>query len=184
MSKKWFTADFHLFHHNIINYCDRPFQTTDEMHETIIAGMNSRVGPNDLLYILGDVSFYAHSGVCKILDRINGKKHLIIGNHDAKKLPEAYPWETVSHYKEIKDTGQNIVLMHYPIHSWNKMAHGAIHLHGHCHGTLKSSNLGSDYQWDTNMQKFAIDIGVDCWDFKPVCLDDICIQLLKQSRLV
>ena len=52
MSKKWFSADFHFYHNNIIKYCDRPFETIWDMHDAIVSGMNASVRPNDDLFIL------------------------------------------------------------------------------------------------------------------------------------
>jgi calcineurin-like phosphoesterase family protein len=177
MSKKFYTADFHLFHYNIIKYCNRPFATLDEMHETIINGMNERVQKNDELYILGDVSFYCGRKVCAILDAIKcQRKHLIIGNHDAKNIGRAYAWESVSDYKIVFDHNVMVVLMHYPIESWKAMAHGSIHLHGHRHG-----NAGHH---GTSQLKFRVDVGVDPMKFKPVCLEDLTKLWLEEGKLV
>ena len=193
MSRKWYTADFHLFHDNIVRYTHRPFRKNcptcggdgcDKcrgtgwipdiwtMHDAIVDAMTSRVAKNDELYILGDVAMYGGDKVRKVLERINGRKHLIIGNHDAKNMGNWEGWTSVNHYLEIKDRGQNVVLMHYPIESWNKCHYGAIHLHGHRHGTGKlHSGLRED-------------VGVDCFDFKPVDLDILTEKWLKEGRLV
>jgi len=54
MPNVWFTADFHLGHKNIIRYCNRPFDTVEEMNRTILDRLNSLVKTNDFLYFLGD----------------------------------------------------------------------------------------------------------------------------------
>lgn len=177
MSKKWYTSDFHLFHNNIINYCNRPFKTIWEMHDAIVDGMNERVAKNDELFILGDVSFYGGDKVQDVLKRINGRKHLVIGNHDAKNMGKWSGWASVGHYLEIKDSGQNVVLMHYPIESWNKQSHGSIHLHGHRHG------VPGRYDGKTSLG-LREDVGVDPWKFKPVCLDDLTKKWLAEGKLV
>ena len=56
MANIWFTADFHLGHKNIIRYCNRPFDTVEEMNRTIIERLNSLVKTNDILYFLGGTS--------------------------------------------------------------------------------------------------------------------------------
>ena len=145
------------------------------MHDEIIERMNNKVQKNDELYMLGDISFYSGKKVTDILHKINGRKHLIIGNHDPKSLKNTYPWESVSDIKEIKDGGQRIILCHYPIHSWKGRSHGAIHLHGHTHGTLDNFN-----PW----VGFRCDVGVDVWDFEPVSLDEIGKLWLKMGKLV
>jgi calcineurin-like phosphoesterase family protein len=50
MIHTWFTADFHLGHQNIIRYCNRPFHSTGEMDEAILANLNSLVRQDDVLY--------------------------------------------------------------------------------------------------------------------------------------
>jgi len=177
MSKKWYTSDFHFNHHNILKYCSRPFETMDEMHDAIIYGINSTIAPNDELFILGDVSFDGFTKIQHLLERIKGQKHLIIGNHDAKNLGKWSGWKSVSHYKEIKDSKQKVVLMHYPIESWNGMAHGAIHLHGHRHGV--------EGRYDGMPSRhFREDVGVDPWKFQPVNLDMLTTKWLKEGKLV
>ena len=53
----WFTADLHLAHKNIINLCNRPFKSVEEMDETIINNWNSVVRENDDVYVVGDFAF-------------------------------------------------------------------------------------------------------------------------------
>ena len=50
------------------------------MHEVMIDRWNSVVRPNDIIYHLGDFAFGRHN--IKIAERLNGKKRLIMGNHD------------------------------------------------------------------------------------------------------
>lgn len=51
----FFTADLHFWHENIIQYCQRPFASADEMNSALISNWNARVTPDDTVYILGDV---------------------------------------------------------------------------------------------------------------------------------
>lgn len=53
----WFTADTHFGHKNIIKYCDRPFDSIENMDQTIIGAINNNVQPNDILWHLGDFCF-------------------------------------------------------------------------------------------------------------------------------
>ena len=78
----WFTSDLHLGHRAAINMCGRPFENVEEMNEILIRNFNSCVKKNDTVYILGDFSFASPEETRKILEKLNGKKHLIIGNHD------------------------------------------------------------------------------------------------------
>ena len=58
MSKIYFTADLHFGHRTIIRYDDRPFRTVEEMDAAIIKNWNRKVNKDDVVYILGDISWY------------------------------------------------------------------------------------------------------------------------------
>lgn len=183
MSKKFYTADHHFYHRNIMSpaYCDRPYNDLYEMQEALIANHNEVVGKNDEVFFLGDVCMDMHrpkycpeQGVEKhierVLRRMNGRKHLIMGNHDPRPLCDLDIWESASDYKVVNDRGRKVVLFHFPIYSWEGRAKGAVHLHGHCHGTLKVQNMGDIAH---GSRGFWCDVGVDCWDYKPVELNTI-----------
>ena len=53
-SRVFFTSDTHFNHTNIIRFCNRPFKDVIHMNETIIANWNSVVGPDDIIFHLGD----------------------------------------------------------------------------------------------------------------------------------
>ena len=50
----FFTSDTHFNHTNILRYCNRPFKTVGQMNETIITNWNNVVGPDDVIFHLGD----------------------------------------------------------------------------------------------------------------------------------
>lgn len=108
----WFTSDLHLGHREAINMCGRPFETVEEMNETLIRNFNSCVKKNDMVYILGDI---AHRTpvveVNQLISRLNGKKILCKGNHDKKYDGELF--EGIYDFLEIAVHGVNISLMHY-----------------------------------------------------------------------
>jgi len=76
----FFTSDTHFGHKNILKYCNRPFVNVEEMDEVMIERWNGRIGKNDSVYHLGDFSFSSNPKT--YFERLNGKKILIIGNHD------------------------------------------------------------------------------------------------------
>ena len=77
----YFTADTHFGHENVIRFCDRPFSSANEMDEAMIANWNARVKGDDTVYVLGDM-FFRSTNAETILQRLKGKKRLIVGNHD------------------------------------------------------------------------------------------------------
>jgi len=80
----WFTADTHFGHGKVIEYEERPFPDADEMDRLLILNWNQKVGPDDLVYHLGDFAMHKKDRVRSILQELNGTKILIRGNHDFK----------------------------------------------------------------------------------------------------
>ena len=81
----YYIADTHFGHDNIRRLSNRPFETIEEMDNTIIDNWNSRVNDNDDIYILGDFSYKSEDPIL-YLKQLIGRKHLIVGNHDGKLL--------------------------------------------------------------------------------------------------
>jgi calcineurin-like phosphoesterase family protein len=155
-----FTADTHFGHESIIAMSARPFSTVEEMDEAMIANWNAVVSRGDNVWHVGD---FAHRIDAKrkraIFSRLNGSKHLVPGNHDdANTL--SLGWASIGQIRQIIVESTKIVLCHYGLRTWPGSRRGAIHLYGHSHGTLPG-----------NAQ--ALDVGVDCWDFRPVTLGEI-----------
>lgn len=155
----YFTADLHLGHQNIIRHANRPFDSLEEMDETLIERWNSVVGPKDAVYVLGDIAWQTPR---LYLERLNGYKELIAGNHDRLGRPHIQGYTKVHQLYERKIDGQWVVMCHYSLMSWNRSSHGSWMLHGHSHGTLEESP-----------HIFRSDVGVDVWDFYPVHWEDI-----------
>jgi calcineurin-like phosphoesterase family protein len=108
------------------------------MNDIIVNNINSVVGQDDVLIHLGDWSFGGFENVKIFRDRIVCKEiHLILGNHDhhiennREDCQEMFA--SVNHYTKLMYKFDTLVLMHYPIDSWDGLNKGHIHLHGHCH---------------------------------------------------
>src|SRR5882724_4671195 len=111
--KIWFTSDQHFCHKNIIRLCNRPFADLDEMHRTLKEKWNAKVGPQDLVYVIGDFSFCQKTEAHKILQALNGKKILIQGNHDKEKSIPTEDFEEIVTKKQITlSDGTNVLLCH------------------------------------------------------------------------
>jgi len=159
------SSDTHLGHKRIIEICQRPFASLDEMNATLVAKWNAMVGQEDTVFHLGDFAWNATSA--NFFYQLNGRKHLIVGNHDDKYVL-ALPWLSQQHYGELVLAEDGVkthwVMCHYPIESWNRQRHGSIHLHGHDHGR-------------TRPMANRVDVGVDCNFFRPISLSEIKAQL-------
>ena len=81
----FFTADMHFDHRAIINMKNRPFESVEEMDRILLQNFNSVVRQNDTVYILGDICHHMKiEDADNLIRKMNGKKYLIVGNHDKK----------------------------------------------------------------------------------------------------
>ena len=160
MSEIFFSSDIHFGHKNIIHHANRPFDSVEEMNESLIERWNAVVGSRDVVYFAGDFSFDKREATAQYFKALNGVKHLIVGNHDGNAV-QKMEWETVSDIKEVKAEGHRFVICHYPMTVWNGSHHGVFHVHGHSHGTLKDKVFG------------RADVGVDCHpDYRPFTIEE------------
>jgi len=86
-----FTSDQHYLHNNIIRICDRPFDNITDHNKTLIANHNSvAVDDSWEMWLLGDTSYRGSAyETVKILEQLNGRLHILFGNHD-KSLRQAW----------------------------------------------------------------------------------------------
>ena len=168
----YFTSDTHFGHDAILRYCMRPFCDVHAMGEALIANWNAVITKRDIVYHLGDVFFGDPDRALQRLQRLQGKKFLIPGNHDTAKhmevLSEVFevlpPLYNCACHQD--GTKYRVTLCHYPLLSWDRSHHRAIMLHGHHHGRLPGNGQ-------------RLDVGVDCWSFSPVRFDKILHMLSK-----
>lgn len=165
MSDIWFVSDNHFQHQNIIKFANRPFSDVIEMNSVMIDNHNKLIKQNDIVYCLGDFSF---CNPMQFLKCLNGKWHLIRGNHDHKRA--------INYFESVKDVygltvGKNYFwLSHFPHYSWNKSFHGSFHLFGHVHS--KFSGIGK-----------SMDVGVDTNNFYPYHIDEVIEILSKKENI-
>lgn len=158
----WYSADLHLGHERIIEFCGRPFQSVTDMNARIIANFQALVAQDDDLWIIGDFAFGRSDSIERFeswFHSLPGRKHLVIGNHDDEAVI-SLPWRSVEYMAEITDGDQLLTLCHYPMITWNGARRGALQLFGHVHD-----------QWQGSRN--SVNVGVDQWDFKPVRIADI-----------
>ena len=79
---RYFTADLHLGHRNIVDYSSRPFRDADQMNDALIERWNSTVAPEDEVIVLGDFAMGRIDETLPIAGVLNGRKVLLAGNHD------------------------------------------------------------------------------------------------------
>lgn len=184
----FYTADTHFGHERIIELCNRPFDSVEEMDQQMVKRWNEVVREDDIVYHLGDVT----GGSTKPLVNVrllNGRKILIAGNHDAchpmhrqwlKHLPlylEA-GFEAVMPFAKRKAAGVTFLLSHLPYQNGGDHTLGERYtqfrlpdlglplVHGHVHTLFKERGNG-------------LNVGVDQWDFYPV-REDVVHDWLKR----
>lgn len=192
--KLWFTSDTHYNHSNICSATTkwddpvtcREFNSLDDMNACLVNNINEVVDQNDILFHLGDWSFGGFGQVQKFRDQILCKNiHLITGNHDhhiennRNNIQSIF--SSVNKYLNINvkfpngEGGHNDVrfaLMHFPIASWDNMARGTIHLHGHIHFPA-NQRIGRGKM---------MDVGCDGNNLYPIELSEI-LELMKSQPI-
>lgn len=138
----YFIADLHFGHQNIMAFDNRPFSSIEENDAALIENWNEVVSIDDDVYILGDISWYNSTKTIEIFKQLNGKLHLIKGNHDTKVLKNPKLRDLfveICDYKEITDDdGMGIILCHYPMPTFKNHYYNWIHLYGHVHITWEA----------------------------------------------
>jgi calcineurin-like phosphoesterase family protein len=167
MSVVRFIADLHLSHANMATR--RGFSTVEEHDEYIIAKYNSVVNKRDITYILGDITM-EKSAPYHLLDRLNGLKHVVMGNHDrrqdVKKLLEHV--ESVVGMVSYK----GIILTHCPIHPMELDYRFPKNIHGHIHDKQVMKMLDG---WEVEDDRY-ICVSCERVDFTPKTLEELNIK--------
>lgn len=137
MIDTWFTSDSHFGHKNVLEYEKdaRPFSTIEEMHEVMIDRWNSVIKSNDMVYHLGDFCFGKRW--IAIAERLNGRKKLVMGNHDT------YPSsEYLKYFDKLYGVvfWERCVLSHMPVHPNRLGARWLLNVHGHLHSKVVMSD--------------------------------------------
>lgn len=176
----WFISDTHFSHMNSLYFKPKrreacgitleQLQNGDkkellQVHDDwLIKKWNSTVKKDDFIYILGDFCLSNHEKTEEILQKLNGRKFLIRGNHDksCNGLERYFTW--VGDIKEAKFTHDQypfikegetfcVEMCHYPLISWNRKQRGTVHICGHIHSAHDIMNKESGV--------LRVDVGLD-----------------------
>ena len=128
------------------------------MDEVLVERWNKVVGPKDKVYHLGDVVINRRG--FKVLERLNGIKILIKGNHDTFRIEEY-----LEYFKDVKayDKKGDYVLSHVPMHpDCLTRFKGNIHGHLHAYNVLQNNELDKRY----------VCVSVEQTNFAPIAWED------------
>lgn len=168
----WFTSDPHFGHRMVAGL--RGFAGPDEHDAHLIDRWSRRVGKNDQVWVLGDLTVSSPAKALDIIRGLPGTKHLIAGNHDGchpmhrdshkRVKPYLDAFASVQSAARRRILGKEVLLSHFPYSKdrhearylqWRLRDEGAWLLHGHTHGQERIDGR-------------EIHVGVDAWDFAPV----------------
>jgi calcineurin-like phosphoesterase family protein len=197
----YYISDLHLFCKSVLSngrFKERPFNSLEEMHETIKNNWNSVVTNSDHVYILGDNSKRGfNNNLTAFLSQLKGNLHLIRGNHDdVNDLRMKKQFVEICDYKEISDSfdgkSYKLVLCHYPIYAWNGQNRGSILLYGHCHDNFddklfqKSIKELNDVYKERDGERYiefhAYNVGCMHWNYTPVTLKQIILAEKSENK--
>lgn len=163
-------SDWHFNHDRDFILVPRGFDTVEQHNEEIIRRHNSLVTPEDTVYVLGDCCFggpeYAERNI-ELIRQMNGKKYLVIGNHDTdakiKMYKEAELFEAIQFAYRIRFKKYEYLMTHYPTLVWNGEDPKPVwNIHGHDHDKSIFHETGHNY-----------DVCMEAHNCYPVSLEQI-----------
>ncbi len=162
----YFISDTHFGHSNILKFTDgckplRPFASAEEMDEVLVKNWNAVVRPKDIVYHLGDVVI--NRRCLPTVGRLNGIKHLVMGNHDTFRATEYLEYFKELHAVKVFEK-HRFVCTHVPLHQ-SSLERWGVNVHGHLHAN--SMGLTS-----------YVCVSVEQIDYTPIALP----ALLKRIR--
>lgn len=166
---EYVVSDLHLNHANIIEYCDRPFESTTEMNDVIVENWNEAVDPNDRVFFLGDLAMARSvAEVEEWLEKLHGRIAFVRGNHD-----RAIPVETRTHVT-LERSGHEFYLTHFPEtvpDDWHGWA-----IYGHHH-----NNYPDEYPF-VDPRARRINVSIELLGYRPVEISELLTYVDAADR--
>ncbi len=183
----FFTSDLHFRHGNIIKYCNRPFETVQEQTEKLIENWNKTVPDTAIVFILGDFAFASKNQQRTILQKLTGKKYLVLGNHDQNIPEEEFEgiYDLVEVSIKVGENWETFILSHRPLLCWEGSEKGYKHLFGHVHscGTREETCENGDAELVKLLSyRPMYDVGVDNNDYKPISVEEVLEQIKNKIK--
>lgn len=188
----YFISDTHFNHDREFVYGPRGFKSIEEMNETLIKNWNETVGPEDDIYVLGDFFLGTdYDYINEVLDKFNGRIHLVVGNHDTpSKITWYTSWNNIVEIADalrIRYKKREFFLCHYPTLTASLEQdpnRAVINLFGHTHSKEK-------FYED---RPYMYNVAADAHDNRPVSIEQVitdfnekvkeCISLLGEDTNV
>lgn len=152
----------------------RPFKDAHEMDSFLESQWNKTVSPNDKVYLLGDVTLDRKN--LSILDRLHGRKVLVMGNHDVFPMSEY-----MRYFKDVYGyyvLSKNILLSHIPVHASSKYRYKA-NVHAHVHQGCVQIERGGVMQPDP----FYLNVSAEEVGYTPVSIEELLQRVTETNRI-
>lgn len=178
MANTFFIGDTHFGHKGIITFEAtkpfRPFATIEEHDEELVRRWNSVVRKQDLVWHLGDFCFGSRN--LAIAGRLNGRKKLVMGNHDT--YPSA---EYLKYFEKVYGAigmGEDFLLTHIPVHE-DQFERWKYNIHGHTHTGNITRLVSPDYFPHGEIDKRYICVSAEQVNLTPISLDELRTRLIN-----
>jgi calcineurin-like phosphoesterase family protein len=174
----FFISDQHINHERFLEFkADdgtfiRPdFANVQAMNEHIVEQHNKVVKPTDEVWFLGDVVWKFNKNSRSYLLRMNGIKHLCIGNHDDAKWLKPH-FEDIQLWHRFSD--HNLLVSHVPIHGYD-LVRTKFNIHGHLHEKRVCTDQVARQTgiFDTRY----LNVGVELMGYQPIHIEDAVLLL-------
>lgn len=193
---RYYIADLHFYHSDLNTRMDnRGFESMEAMNSYMIDKWNRKVRKNDEVVILGDFSLAKGGQTNELVKQLNGRLHLIRGNHDRFLHDKEFDtglFKWIEPYKEVSDNRRKVILSHYPVFCYNgqyrrnsKGNPTSFMLYGHVHNTYdevllnRFINETKESRRTTYKEEGEISIPcqmINCFcmfsDYEPLTLDE------------
>lgn len=176
----YFISDTHFWHNPIVQYCNRPFSSIQDMNEKLIENWNNTVKDEDIVYFLGDFCLGNNNQAREICNRLKGYKIIVLGNHDDGGIEhwlnigfqEAYKEPIKFRFVNEKSEMKEILLSHVP----QIIGSNQVNIHGHIH----DAKIENEYNGMN--PKNHINISVENIGYTPISFDKIYQEYLKERK--
>jgi calcineurin-like phosphoesterase family protein len=176
-------SDTHFSHRGITQFLrkdgvtkERPWDNVEDMDEALVKNWNSVVRPKDKVYHLGDVVI--NRSALPILERLNGEKVLIKGNHDVFRAEEY-----LKYFKDIRGSHKlnDYILSHIPLHPMSVHERWKGNIHGHLHSQrVKLTHWNGSTVWEEIDSRYFC-VSVEQINYTPLSLEDVMKKIKEQQ---
>lgn len=144
-------------------------ESVERMNEAMVEKWNHRVADCDDVWHLGDVAAGHSKMRLSVFERLKGRIHLIVGNHDHWwALDNRDLFASIQDVKLLETEHHKIWLSHYAHRVWPHSHRKSLHFFGHSHGVLQPWPL-------------SLDVGVDLHGFQPISLDEALAKMTRPT---